>query len=126
MIDRDTARRIAGDYHGGQGSALYAFASTGTYIPGAEHEAADAYNDTGDHDARALLEHLDHVASSREGQAAYARSEQTTWLMELAACAIDARDNSLIVPNWTWATEFMRELRNRNAQQVTYRERTRA
>ncbi len=32
------ARQIAADWHGGQGSALYAFASAGTIAPHLEHE----------------------------------------------------------------------------------------
>ncbi len=119
MIDRDTARRIAGDYHGGQGSALYAFASTGTYLPGAEREAAKAYNDTGDNDAYELLKHLVPLANSREAEAAYARDEHTDALRETAEYALNAGHNARHASNWTWATEYMRELRNRNAQQAT-------
>jgi hypothetical protein len=36
--DRTSLRNIASDWHGGQSSALYAFASTGTIVSGLEAE----------------------------------------------------------------------------------------
>lgn len=38
MITVETARRIASEWHGGQSSPLYAFASSGTVLPGVVEE----------------------------------------------------------------------------------------
>lgn len=41
MISREEARRIAGEWHGGQSSGLYALSSSGTLTETAEAEALD-------------------------------------------------------------------------------------
>jgi hypothetical protein len=38
MLNESEARKIAGDWHGGQWSPLYAFCSSGTITPGIDSE----------------------------------------------------------------------------------------
>jgi hypothetical protein len=75
-IRNDTARRIAGDWHGGQVSALYSLCSTGRLtdadLPRAVRELEreidyqQAYADTPDDaDLRSLLRYLEADARTR-------------------------------------------------------------
>lgn len=63
-------RRVAGDWHGGQGSALYAFASSGTVVPGITGEIRRCLRDqSGNPDARRELEALLHYVDPLEDEA---------------------------------------------------------
>jgi hypothetical protein len=62
MISGTTARRIASEWHGGQSSALYAFASTGTILNTLKGEIIDCTQDASDDetdDLYALWEYVD-------------------------------------------------------------------
>lgn len=45
---REELRQLAGEWHGGQWSALYAFSSSGTVVPGLATEAVSAADKSAD------------------------------------------------------------------------------
>lgn len=58
VIDEGEARFIASQWHGGQNSALYAFASTGTILDGLEDEITSDCDSADKIDLQALLDYL--------------------------------------------------------------------
>lgn len=71
MIGADAARQIATDWHGGQGSPLYAFASSGELVEGLEEEIQDnmkaARRDANGPEYDRLYWLLEFVEALREG-----------------------------------------------------------
>ena len=69
MISEAEAREIAGEWHGGQWSPLYAFCSSGTMVEGLEGEIADCLRVVYPHSAediarlRSLKEYVDEHAT---------------------------------------------------------------
>lgn len=59
MISDTDAQRTAGDWHGGGGSALYVFASTGAIVPGLQAEILECLRGGVDDHDRARLGELE-------------------------------------------------------------------
>ena len=58
MKPQKSLRQIAGDWHGGQWTALYAYSSTGTIIPGLLSEISECLKDATRQRDRKDLERL--------------------------------------------------------------------
>jgi hypothetical protein len=76
MLTENEARRIAAEWHGGQGSALYALASTGTVVAGASAEASACERQLRDGYDPGTGESIGQLLRDARGLVAYVESRE--------------------------------------------------